>query len=510
MESFKEVKERETMGSLTIFDRVIFRGHMRSFHFNLAFEQFLGRKGVLLKDYGEYVKMMSGRVKEHALKLATEAGRPYSFIQSPTQSKEEMAKFIAERDGIKSGLVCVLAAVEPCKSFTVRGNGKTKKKEIVYEHRKCNHYYFYYIDEELGWMHVRLQSWFPFGIQIYVNGHEYVARQLADKGIGYQEYDNSFIQIDDLETAQKLCNKFAHRKWAPTLKAIARRHNPLLDELEAGGIQEYYWVVHASEIATNLMFKKQKALDDLLPELFQESLLTFSAKDVMRFLGRKLAAQYKGEIVHTLKQRPEGWRVKHSAKTNSIKMYNKCNVLRVETTINKSREFRMPADNERRWKPLNKSVSNFWRLYEIGKGANQRYIDALDNVSLPDGEAVPALDRLCQSQTSESGKRIAKFNPVTLDDCTLFASVLSLQHCIHGFRNSDICAALFDLEPASGQEAKRRCAKVSRLIAKLRGHGLVEKVGNSRLYRTTSYGFRVMSTAIHYRFIDFPFAFQQA
>lgn len=510
MKKFKETRENETQGSLTIFDRVIFRGNMRSFHFNQAFEQFLRRQGVLLKDYSEYVQEMSGRLKAHALGIAEEVNRPYVFIQSPNQSKEEMAKKIAEADGIESGLVCVLGAVEPCKSFTVRGNGETKRKEVVYEHRKCNHLYFYYIDEEFGWMHVRLQSWFPFGIQIYISGHEYVARQLSAQGIGYQEYDNSFIQVDDLEIAQKLCDKFAHRKWAPTLKAFARRHNPLLDELERAGIQEYYWVTHSCEIATDLLFNEQKTLDDLLPELFQESLLTFSAKDVMRFLGKKLTGNFKGEIIHSLKERPEGWRVKHSAKTNSIKMYNKCNVLRVETTINKSRDFRMPADNPRRWKPLNKSVANFWRLYQIGKDANHRYLHSLDNASIPDGEAVLALDRLCRSQTSESGKRIAKFNPVSIDDCSLFAAVLSLQHNIHGFRNKDICAAIFDQEPASVHDARRRSAKVSRLLAKLRGHGLIAQVAHSRLYRATTYGIQLMSTAIHYRFVDFPSLFATA
>lgn len=510
MQSFKEIRENEIQGRLTIFDRVIFKGHMRSFHIDRAFERFLSRQNVLLMEYGKYAEEMTRRLSAHAKSMASELGRPYVFIHSPNQSKEKMARFIAERDEIETGLVCVLGAVEPCKAFTVRGNGKTKKKELVYEYRKCTHFYFYYIDEEFGWMHVRLQSWLPFSIQVYISGHEYVARQLSAQGIGYQEYDNTFIQVDDLAAAQKLCDKFAHRKWAPVLNAFARRHNPLLDELQAAGIHEYYWVVNASEIATDLIFNTQKRLDDLLPELFQESILTFNAKDVMRFLGKKLHGNYKGEIVHSLNERPEGWRVKHSAKTNSIKMYNKCNVLRIETTINNSREFRMPADNQRRWKPLNKSVGNFWRLYQIGKEANQRYLDALDNASIQDGEAVQALDCLCRSQTSESGKRIAKFNPVTLDDCSLFAAVLSSQHCIHGFRNKDICASLFHTESASPHDAKRLSARVSRLIAKLRGHGLVEKVGNSRLYRATAYGIKVMSTAIHYRFIDFPQAFHPA
>ena len=510
MVTFASIQPEQTTGQLSMFDRILFKGHLTGLYPKDAFARFLSGQKVLLKDFGEYAKGVSAQLKAHAQTIADEAGRPYIYLESARQSKEDLARQIAERDGVQEGLICVLAAVEPCSTFSVRGNRETKHKEVVYQHRKCLHFYFYYIDPEFGFMHVRLQSWFPFQIQLYINGREWLARQMDEQDIRYERYDNCFLRIDDLEAAQKLCDRFAHRQWSGVLTAFARRLNPMLATMEQAGFKGYYWVIEQCEIATDIMFKDRATLADLMPDLFQEAILVFSAKDVMRFLGRKLHGNFQGHVSTDLKQRPEGRRVKHWMKTNAIKMYDKLSVLRVETTINNSREFKLPetSGDSRRWKRMNKGVANFWHFYQVGTQANQRYLDALANVQLK-GEAIQALDDLCRSRTQD-GKRIAKFNPLTQPDRALFAAVMAGEHTIHGFRNRHIQGYLYESPAATPQEAKRRCARVSRLIAKLRGHGLVTRVANSRLYRVTEHGFRVMSAALSYRLTDFPQAFQTA
>lgn len=156
-----------------------------------------------------------------------------------------------------------------------------------------------------------------------------------------------------------------------------------------------------------------------------------------------------------------------------------------------------------------KGVSYFWHYYQTGCQANQRYLDALQQIYFQGEAAFDALNSLCRSQQKE-GRRIAKFNPITAADCSLFAAVLSGEHILTGFRNRQLRAALYDTPSIVEQEKKRRCARVSRLIAKLRGHGLVDKVTGSHLYRVTNYGYQVMSAALHYRFVDFPNNFVQA
>jgi len=76
--------------------------------------------------------------------------------------------------------------------------------------------------------HIRLQTWFPFQIQVYMNGHEWLARQLERRGVGFERYENCFLSIEDLALAQRLCGRFMRRRWVRLLDAFARRVNPWL------------------------------------------------------------------------------------------------------------------------------------------------------------------------------------------------------------------------------------------------------------------------------------------
>ncbi len=92
----------------------------------------------------------------------------------------------------------------------------------------------------------------------------------------------------------------------------------------------------------------------------------------------------------------------------------------------------------------------------------------------------------------------------------MFAAVLAGENTLNGFRNHDLCAKLYPQPASSDQEAKRRCSKDSRLIAKLRGHGLIAKVKDARLYRLTNLGSQVLFAVLSFYQSDFPIAFQNA
>lgn len=506
--AFESVHEESIVGKLTTVDRMIFNGYLTGILPPGYFGMFLWRQGVRLKEFKGYVGKATARVKERAQQIAEEAGRPFIYLNRTTD-KDGLAKSIASRDGIESGLICVLYELELRGSFDVRYNAGSGQLEVVRRPRKCLHYYFYLIDAEFGFMHVRIQSWFPFDIQIYINGREWLARQLDKRGVGYQRYENTFLAIDDMKVAERLCERFAHRRWPRALDAFARRVSPWLPTVRRFSGRGYYWVVDQCEIATDVMFSSRGRLEGLVPELFNHALESFAAEEVMRFLGRKLNGNFKGEIVTDQKRRPQGCRVRHRVKANWIKMYDKWSVLRIETTINKPRDFRIlrtvkdeRGRKKRRWMAMGKGVANLWRYIQLGTQANGRYLDALGSVHFK-GEAIAELDRLCRSR-ARHGKRFARFNPVTAGDTELFRAVLDGRHLVNGFRNRDLRARLHPKSARSPEQTRRECARVSRLIAKLRGHGLVAKVHKSRLYRVTPRGYRLMSAAVHYRHASFP------
>ena len=518
MTSFESTHADHIIGSLTTFDRMIFKGHLTGLFPEGAFGRFLSTQGVLLKGYAGYVKGVSEALKAHAKAMAAEAGRPYLYsahamTKRSGRSKGDVAEEMIERDGITEGLVCVLSAVEPCSSFDVVGNAETKRLEVRRRRRKCLYLYFYFLEPDLGLIHVRLQSWFPFEIQVYMNGREILARCLEARGIGYGRFANAFTTITDLDTAQRLADRLARRRWPVVLRDLAARVNPMLPTIEAAGFKSYLWVLDQAEVATDIMFSSREALEAILPDLYAHAGQAFCAEDIFRFLGRRYHGGFSGEATTSRRRRREGWRVRHTINRNSIKVYDKASVLRVETTINNPREFKVlrvvqTAEGPcRRWCPMGKAVANTWRYHQVGTAANRRYLNALGAAPM-NGKGIAALDALCQPKEI-NGRRHARFNPLTGADLALFQAVLAGEHAINGFRNADLAARLYPEPPACAEEARRRTQRVCRLIAKLRGHRLIMKVRDARLYRVTAYGSQVLAAVIHVRYNRFPSAFLQ-
>lgn len=503
-----------------MFDRMIFKGHLSALYKQDGARCFLWSQGVALKDFTAYAKSTTERIANNARKLVTDAGRPViSFdhvkTRNRSQHKDELAKSIAERDGITVGIVCLISAVEPCFSFQVRVRNETGKIELFRRERKCLHHYLYLIDDEFGFMHVRIQGWIPYECQIYINGREWLARQLDKQGIGYVRYDNSLLAIDNHDAAVELCDRFAHRAWPRVLNAFARMLNPLLPAIRAADYGGYYWVLDQAEIATDVMFTTRPELLKIWPDLVHHAALNMSSEDVLGFLGRKLHPSLQAQVVTDAKRRPQGWRIRHRMGGNWVKVYDKASILRVETTINNPREFRIQrvvtdaqGRRERRWCPMRKGVSDLWRNYQVGMAANRRYLDALAAAPLK-GEGVAALDTLCQPRT-KNGRRYARLNPLQPGDLALFRAVLAGEHAIRGFRNIDITNRLYRRPAIDRDEAHRRCERVSRLIVKLRGHGLVAKIPRARRYRVTTYGHRVMTAAVDVHDNRFPASYMTA
>jgi hypothetical protein len=117
------------------------------------------------------------------------------------------------------------------------------------------------VDREFGLMHIRITSWFPFMIQVCLNGHDRLARKLDRHHIGYRRADKAFLSIDDPVRAQRLADRFVRRNRPRVLAAFARCINPLMNTLLQG--MDYYWVTQQAEYATDVLFKNPAALAGL-------------------------------------------------------------------------------------------------------------------------------------------------------------------------------------------------------------------------------------------------------
>lgn len=496
MKRFVDKHQAKITGTLSCFDRLVFRG-LLPLAWGEAMERFIAAQGLRIKDFGRFVLQQSEIIKAHAKATAEQSGRPYIHLNGPIR-KEDRARAIAARDGLTAGLVCVLTAVEACQSFKIAyGQGRPR---VVPARRKCLCLYFYYLDRELGFLNIRIQTWFPFVVQVCLNGHDWLARQMDRHGIAYRQVDNAFVWIDAPQRAQRFADRFVDRNWPRILSALARKVNPLTRGLLRN--MDYYWVTDQAEFATDVMFVDRAALKGLYENLLKHATFCFSAEDVMTFLGRKLNGHFAGEIVTDCRKRQPGTRVKHRMKENWIKMYDKhgC-VLRIETVINHPYEFKVYRRGIRQgqsvlgWFPMAKRVGNLARYAQVGLAANRRYLEALAVVD--DLSGARRQIRSLARPVRHRNRTYRGFNPAAEQDLRLFAAVLRGEHAIHGFRNQDVRGHLFP-PSQSPPEARRQSARVSRLLKRLHVHGLIAKIPRSRRWRLTRQGQALLAITLEF------------
>lgn len=505
MERFLERHSDRLVGTIAGFDRILFRGQILHLCHPEGMGKFLSSQKVLYKDFSPFVQSFTNQIKAHALRMAEEQQRPYEYLSSAAISKEEKARAILERDQVSEGLVCVLSCLEPCYSYQVRGDRASKQLRLVWEPSKCQHFYFYYQDRDFGLMHVRLQAWFPFTIQICVNGREWLARQLSRAGIAYTKDGNCFTEIADLKRAQALLDSLNELNFARVLSAFARRVNPWLSPRKGKVVLlPYYWTMRQAEYATDLLFRDRESLAEIYPALVRHAITQFSCQDVMRFLGRRSNARFSGTSQSSYAHRVEGIRVKHWVEENSIKMYDKAgSVLRVETTINNPKRFRAwrriktQAGVKTKSLPLRKGVADLGRRVEISRAANGRYLEALAVVGLP----TPSLKLLDQvsHRVQAKGRTYRPLRPIAPQESEMFRVVLRGEHQLQGVRNQDLRKHLYPEQEKDEEDRQRSSARVSRQLGLLKAHGLIYKVPKTNYYRVTKKGHQVMATALTLR-----------
>lgn len=496
MQEFIRKHEGAIVGVLSGWDRVRFMGTLRMLSYAGGMMGYLSKAGVLLKDFGGFVERKSDGVKDAIQARAKELGRPVVYLASSRTCKEEVALEIARKDAVKEGLVCVLSAVEPCMSYLVGKDPERKRLVLRAGLRKCLHLYGYVIDEAFGWLSVRIQTWFPFTVQVCVNGREWLGRQMDRAGIGYERRDNCFARISDGARAQALMDQMHDMNWPEALERVARSVNPLHGQLTPEWPLATYWSAQETEWATDVMFRSAQELAAIYPPLVRGAIQTYSSPDVMRFLGKKLVGQFHGEIQSSYKQRPEGIRVKHRVKGNSIKIYDKQgSVLRVETTINDPGGFKVyrakegDPGGEKHWRVLRRGVADLHRRATVSQAANERYLDAL--TALDTSQSFGDLLRPECRPVTYRKRKVRGLRPWTDEDQALLKAISRGEFALEGFRNKDlpIHLGLGALDP------KRTSARVSRLLRILRAHRIIRKSPGCHRYFVTPKG-RLIAAAV--------------
>ena len=195
-------------------------------------------------------------------------------------------------------------------------------------------------------MNIRLQTWFPYHIQICLNGREWLRRSLEREGMEFLVHGNKFLHIADYQKAQQLLDQQLDTRFTDMLDGFTQRIFPGMQDI-LGSHLSYYWTLWQSEWATDLIFDRPASLNAIMDALLRHAHITGTSSRVLRYLDRPLTksgrpyANSNDTVVTRVTDFNDGMRIRHWVDKNSVKLYNEQNTLRVETTINDPGKFQV-------------------------------------------------------------------------------------------------------------------------------------------------------------------------
>ncbi len=474
-------------GVLSCYDRMIITGTIPRLCYSQGMTSYLYSQKIKIFDYPEFAKPFKEEIRTNAEQIAQDNDIEIEFVKKSHIRKEDLVKKVLDKRSYHPGLVHILSAMESCGSYKPWYNKRTGKAYLKGTQGKCLHYYFYFIDPYLGYGYIRVPTWSPFKLQVYLNGHNILANELDKNNVKYTMLDNAFDYIEDFEKAQEICDDIDVKKIHKRLDVLSKKYCPVISHFN----QFYHWSLTQIEYATDIVFKKQKDLQSIYSELTKTAIHTVKPDNIATFLGHKVDPRYKGEIGNNYNIRIEGSRIKHSMGKNSIKMYDKFSkILRIETTSNDVSFFKHYREVEHRDgtksmknAPLKKNIYSLSILSLLLEASNKRY---LEFISVFDNKEAgrKRLDKVTKSK-KQNNRNYKGFNLFAKKDLDLLLAALRGEYNIYGFRNKDIRMRIPEFNTG----------KISRLLKRLKVFGLIKRAGKTYKYYLTKLGKELIITA---------------
>ena len=419
-----------------------------------------------------FVASIDRFIKQHHIPVVT-------FRKGQRKDKiaaEQLAQFKAEE-----GIVFVGKAQEKTAVFRTekRRNPQTGKSYpwIVRSTAMVNHYYFYGVDRHFCPFFIKFCSYFPYNAKLYLNGHEYVKRQLTREGILYRALDNGFQSCADPSHLQTIADQLNAplidgmlRKW---LDCLPRPFTPA--DRTAG--YAYDVSILQAEFALTQVLDRPLTGRIFFEEVIRENLDIGRPDHVQLIFNRRVTKRTPGRFRTRVITQGIAPSLHIDYKNTRIKQYHKeGKALRTETTINDTRDF-----------GIGKRLHNLPALRVVGFQANRRLLDvqrtshdcaigegAFNRVTRPiqvDGQRAPALP-------------FAAPRVQALLHALVLFSLLP-----QGFSNGELrqhLASLLGIDPSSMTPGR-----MTYDLRRLRLHGLIVRIPKTHRYRPTDDGLRL-------------------
>lgn len=484
METFTKL-----FGSLLVFvyhcfDRVVIHGYLSGLsrpgqvvHF---FRDVVGEKvidkAVLSRRTNEYQNWVEAYARNH--------GVPIEWAE-PKIRKEDYVRPAGDRmkRAGRHSVYFILKSMEQGQTFrsTVPKypTDDPNYRVLGRQRSRFTHYYFYIDDEVLGLMSMRVASFFPFQVTYYLNGHNFIERELNSEKITYRRSDNAFLKVSDVAALQAAADRFTSGVIQKRLDYWTLRLGPSFSKRERAAMNlSRFYAVSQIEYCRNFIFKRRFPIHKIFERSCEMGLWRMTANRISEIFGSRITRKLKGKLNSTLEQIEHGHHIFRAYWKNAfVKQYEKFSTfLRNEICSNNLSDFGLR-------KGLSHLEATRTRLLEI-TGRFAGFQASCLNVHVD----FPLLQRLALPVTAGT----AKFPGIRIHDTRMIRLMEILLHggtTVGGWRAKDIHAALLT---AFGITAHRYGLNQLRYdLRKMKGHGLLERDGKRYAYRLSDKGTKV-------------------
>jgi hypothetical protein len=439
-----------------------------------------------------HLMRMAGRFARRVKAWAAANGVPVIFCTAG-QRKHLIAEEFLETHAVTTGVFLILAAKAPASVWKVHRSPRgvitrlEKRREHVY------HYSFHVMDPAFGHLVIKMSGHPPFGAQVILNGHEYVAVAAQSEGIGFTKEGNCFTEIADPQRLARVADAWPQQAAIGRLGQVCDRwiysaclcFGLDLAEQERTGFG-YAYSVYQAEYSRNLLFKSGAQMEALFDRILDRTRSRLDIPALRTIFGRKMrprctrkAGPPAQDIVIEKPQYGLSWfRIRFGRL--QLKAYTKGeHVLRLEATVHDARELR-----------CRRGLEHFAEIITRLAAMTDRFATALDCADigfLPDG----VLDDLpLPARTGAS--RIAGIDLNKPRIRTALAAALALAPAPGGFTAAEFTAQVRHLARNDGYTTRQAAYD----LRKLRGKGLAGKPGRTRRYHVPPQAARTIAALL--------------
>lgn len=340
-----------------------------------------------------------------------------------------------------------------------------------------NQFYFYVLDREFGLCFLKFSSYFPFGIKLWVNGHEWAKRQLTRRRVGFEELDNGFLHCDDPTLLQQVCESFSaehvddfFRRW------LARLPHPFTPKDRRAGFR-YQLSILQFEASLTQVFDRPVHGREFFEEVIRDNLDLGRPDRVQLLFERRISRRTPGRFrtrVLTDGVQPS---IRFDYKHTDVKQYFKLGrALRTETTFHDTYDF-----------GIRRALGSLTRLRTLGRHINHRLL-TLERVSENCALAAPTVERIVLP-TTNNGERAPALRWGDPRTMALFAAVCAFAFTPKGFTNRALRQRVAGLHDPGPRGYTAACMTYD--LRRLRLKGLVQRVPRTNRYLLTPMGRRI-------------------